>query len=226
MGKMRWMSKGARRKGVNLRAPATATSQASYTTTVSWTPVFGHGRVKIYTCDARLTAAATTAPRKLNGSANAALFVSSVLPKILEEMKEKYEWTTVPRVIVHEKASYFSSTASTLPLHAACVKVVFGVGLAMIAPAHSGWQPSLATCTPRDMHLPHPPLVGHNLRKQSHLGDCGAVQEAAQPGRGLQVGRGWQRLGAALPRPHPLEGRGLAQVRWAQACVETGTSTL
>ena len=131
MGKMRWMSKGARRKGVNLRAPATATSQASYTTTVSWTPVFAHGRVKIYTCDARLTAAAATAPRKLNGSAHAALFVSSVLPKILEEMKEKYEWTTVPRVIVHDKASYFSSTALTLPLHAACVKVVFGVGLAI-----------------------------------------------------------------------------------------------
>ena len=37
---------------------------------------------------------------------NLAKFVRFVLPGILEEMKEQYGWHTIPRTIVHDKASY------------------------------------------------------------------------------------------------------------------------
>ena len=51
MGKKRWMSKNSARKGVSLRAPATAKTQSSSSVRVDWTPVFARGKLLIYVVD-------------------------------------------------------------------------------------------------------------------------------------------------------------------------------
>ncbi len=45
-------------------------------------------------------------PKKLNDSENLGKFVRNVLPGILAEMKATYAWPNIPRVVVHDKASY------------------------------------------------------------------------------------------------------------------------
>lgn len=69
MGKSRWMSPESARKGVNLRAPATARTQSSaYATQVHWTPVFARGKVKIFVLDPAKASEDPTYPTKLNDS--------------------------------------------------------------------------------------------------------------------------------------------------------------
>ena len=72
-----------------------------------WTPVFARGKVYIYVCDADAAARDSTLPARLNDSAELAKFTANVLPGILEEMRRDYRWSTTPRTIVHDKASYF-----------------------------------------------------------------------------------------------------------------------
>ena len=50
--------------------------------------------------------------KKLTDSSNLGKFVRNVLPGLLEQMKRKYDCITVPRIVVHNKASYMVS-----PLH-------------------------------------------------------------------------------------------------------------
>ena len=45
----------------------------------------------------------------LNNSVGLAKFVRNVLPGILEDMKQEYGWNTLPREVVHDKASYMVS---------------------------------------------------------------------------------------------------------------------
>ena len=45
-------------------------------------------------------------PQKLNDSVNLAKFVRNILLGILDDMKVEYGWRTLPRTIVHDKASY------------------------------------------------------------------------------------------------------------------------
>ena len=99
MGKKKWMSKRSARKGNNLRAPATSKTQKSGSTAIHWTPIFTRGRLKIYVCK--------DTDSTLANSSDLANFVASVLPEQLDEMKEKWGWSNVPRVILHDKASYF-----------------------------------------------------------------------------------------------------------------------
>ena len=107
MGKKKWMSQGAARKGSNLRAPKTAKTQTnSEVTKVEWTPVFARGRLRIYVCDPALAATDSRFPASLADAGNLAKFVRHVLPKILQEMKRTYKWTSLPTKIVHDKASY------------------------------------------------------------------------------------------------------------------------
>ena len=47
MGIKKWMSKKSKRKGANLRAPATAKTQKEGCDIVPWTPVFTKGCLKI-----------------------------------------------------------------------------------------------------------------------------------------------------------------------------------
>lgn len=99
MGNKKWMSPKSRRKGSNLRAPATAKTQKESVTIVHWTPVFTRGRLKLVVL---------TAPgSKVNNSAAAAAFVKDTLPGVLEDMKKEWKWSSIPRVVMHDKASYF-----------------------------------------------------------------------------------------------------------------------
>ena len=115
MGNKKWMSPKSRRKGSNLRAPATAKTQKESVTIVHWTPVFTRGRLKLVVL---------TAPgSKLNNSAAAAAFVKDELPDILEDMKKEWEWSSIPRVLMHDKASYFVNSKQH------CLNQTFATGL-------------------------------------------------------------------------------------------------
>ncbi len=111
MGKSKWMSPGSARKGSNLRAPATAKTQASsgQVLQVHWTPVFARGKLRIHICDPALVG--PEFPAKLNDSQNLAKFIRHVLGDILEEMRSKYKWPNLPRTVVHDKASYMVTPA-------------------------------------------------------------------------------------------------------------------
>ena len=107
MGKKKWMSEASARKGANLRAPKTAKTQMnSQVTKIEWTPVFARGRLRIYVCDPDLAAVDSRHPAALADADNLAKFVRHVLPKILNEMKRSYKWKTLPKKVVHDKASY------------------------------------------------------------------------------------------------------------------------
>ena len=99
MGFKRWMSEGCKRKGKNLRAPKTTKTQARDCDVVHWTPVFTRGRLKIVVL--------TDKAAKLNSSATAADFVMNHLQSSLDDMKAKWGWSNTPKVILHDKASYF-----------------------------------------------------------------------------------------------------------------------
>ena len=104
MGIKKWMSMKSRRKGVNLRAPATAKSQKTKDECiwVPWTPVFTRGKVRLVVF--------TEPKAKLSNAQKAAEFVKDRLPAVLEDMKKEFKWSSIPRVILHDKASYFVDT--------------------------------------------------------------------------------------------------------------------
>jgi hypothetical protein len=107
LGKLRWMSKKSRRAGHNPRAPATANSQkGSDVTRVDWTPIFARGKVRIYVVDSAAALLDNSLPKQLADSKNLSLFVTNVLEKELQHMKNKYGWRDIPRVVVHDKAPY------------------------------------------------------------------------------------------------------------------------
>jgi hypothetical protein len=106
------MSPGAARKGVNLRAPATAKTQGgSNVTRVDWTPIFARGKVRIYVCSPEAATRNPQLPAKLTDAQNLAKFIRYVLPAELAKMKAKYRWADLPRVVVHDKASYMVTWA-------------------------------------------------------------------------------------------------------------------
>lgn len=107
MGHRKWMSKKSRRKGVNLRAPATAKSQKDACAWVPWTPVFARGCLRIVVL---------TEPKAYLGNAKkVAEFVKDRLPVVLEGMQREFKWSSVPRVLLHDKATYFvNNTANQL----------------------------------------------------------------------------------------------------------------
>ena len=52
-----------------------------------------------------------------------AKFVSNILPDILKQMRKKFKWSTIPRVAVHDKASYM------VPAKSQRLNVTFARGL-------------------------------------------------------------------------------------------------
>lgn len=114
LGKMNWRSKKSLMDACNSRAPATANTQSGNTVLqVHWTPIFARGKISIFVCDPFTTD--DTLPPKLNDSVNLAKFVRRVLPDVLEEMRREHGWSSCPRVVVHDKASYMvSATANRL----------------------------------------------------------------------------------------------------------------
>ena len=113
-GKMNWRSKKSLMSASNARPPATAKTQGgSATEQIYWTPVFARGKIHIHVCDP--LEPDTELPRKLNDSVSLAKFVRKSLPQILQDMQQEHGWSTIPRVVVHDKASYMvSSTAQRL----------------------------------------------------------------------------------------------------------------
>ena len=97
MGHMKWMSKGSRRKGINLRASRTAKTQKDNCTIVPWTPVFARGCLRLVVL--------TQPGAKLNNSSLLAAFVRDTLPKELESMKKEFRWSNIPRVVLHDRAT-------------------------------------------------------------------------------------------------------------------------
>lgn len=111
MGKSKWRSKASTNKGTGTRAPETTKTQKNNDVLqVAWTPVFARGKIAIYVCDPG--ADGCSAPAALNKSAPLACFVRKVLPKVLDDMKHEHGWNSVPRVLVHDKASYMVNTAT------------------------------------------------------------------------------------------------------------------
>ena len=105
MGKNKWRSKRSPFSGPNARAPDTAKKQAGHDVLqVFWTPVFTRGKTTLYVCDPE--ADGVDAPPKLNKSGPLPCFVRSVLPGSLSDMRAEHGWPNLPRVVVHDKASY------------------------------------------------------------------------------------------------------------------------
>ena len=113
--KARWMSKKSRKKGTNLRTSKTVKTQASSAVLkVHWTPIYARGKVRIYMVDPQEVANDPSLPLALNDSAELAKFVQHVLPAELSSMAEEFGWSTKPRVLVHDKASYMVNNATAL----------------------------------------------------------------------------------------------------------------
>ena len=102
MGTKKYMSPKSKRKTPNLRAPHTAKTQKKDCRVVHWTPVFTRGQVKLVVL---------TDCKSLCNMSAVASFVKDKLPGVLEDMKQEFGWSNVPRVVLHDKASYFVDTA-------------------------------------------------------------------------------------------------------------------
>lgn len=107
LGNKRFMSPKAKYQGVNVPASAYAKHQAGRDVLqLHWTPIFAKGRLRIYVCDPRLAKRNPCLPAKLNDSEELAKFTKNVLPEELRGMQKKYQWSSLPRTVVHDKASY------------------------------------------------------------------------------------------------------------------------
>ena len=69
------------------------------------------GKIRIYVCNPDEAARDPRLPTKLNSSEGIAKFVQHILPDILGDMQRTYGWSTRPRTVVHDKASYMVSPA-------------------------------------------------------------------------------------------------------------------
>ena len=73
--------------------------------------MFARGKISLFVCDPQ----AEMAPHKLNDSIQMAKFVRSHLKEVLQSMQQEHGWATLPRVVVHDKASYMvNSTCQQL----------------------------------------------------------------------------------------------------------------
>ena len=115
MGNKKWMSPKSSRKGPNLRAPSTAKTQKGQCRIVPWTPVFTRGRLKLVVF--------TDPGAQLNNSSAMAAFVKNRLPGVLRAMKRQWKWTTLPRMVLHDKAAYFVNSKQDV------LNPVFAAGL-------------------------------------------------------------------------------------------------
>jgi len=112
MGKKKWRSPGAPRTGPNARAPSTTNKQTnSWFTRVDWTVVFARDKLRIFVVDEKEADRNPEYPKSLADSDNLAKFMKNVLPGILAEMQDEYGWATMPRIVVHDKASYMVTHA-------------------------------------------------------------------------------------------------------------------
>ena len=83
--------------------------------------------MRIHVCDPDIVAKNPGYPAKLNDAEGMAKFVCNVLPAALEKMRAKYGWAGLPRVVVHDKASYMV-TAQHDRLHVAFAAALTSAG--------------------------------------------------------------------------------------------------
>jgi len=82
-----------------------------HVTHVEWTPIFARGKVRIYVTDLDRARDDASLPQKLADSHNLAKFIRKALPQELQRVREKHGWQDMPRVVVHDKASYMVTAA-------------------------------------------------------------------------------------------------------------------
>jgi len=176
MGKRRWMSKKSMRADVNLRAAATALTQTGPSVLqVHWTPVLARGRIYIHVCDPNETN--PSFPRKLNDGAQLAKLIINILPNILKEMQEEHAWSNVPRVVVHDKASYMVN-APCQQLNPAFAEALEPAGMRswLGQPGQPGSGASWLCARIGDVYV-HETAISHIRRLLAHRFICSRVDE-------------------------------------------------
>ena len=176
MGKLKWMSKRSRRADLNLRAAATALKQAGPSVLqVHWTPVLARGRIYIHVCDPKETN--PLFPRKLNDGTQLAKFVTNILPNILKNMQEEHAWSNVPRVVVHDKASYMVNAVCQQlnPEFAGALEEV-GMRSWLGQPGQPGSGASWLCGRIGDVYV-HETAISHIRRLLTHRFICSRVDE-------------------------------------------------
>ena len=140
-----------------------AKTQANQALQVFWTPVFARGKLYIHVCDPAKAAKDPNYPVKLNDAEGLAKFVAHLLPEILETMKIRHHWATVPRVIVHDKASYMVTSAHER-LHVAFAGALQSSGFTswVGGPKHN--DPTNWLCARLGDVYPHETVISHIRR--------------------------------------------------------------
>ena len=163
MGQSRFMSRKSRGKHNNLRAPATAKSQSGGDVLqIYWTPILAKGKVRIYLCDPEAAKRDQTLPAKLNESAELSKFIRNVLPGELKRMQQEHGWSSLPRTVIHDKASYMVNHKAEV-LNANFDAALTDAGLKSWADGGTRWM------APRfgDVY-PHETCISHIRRLLDH----------------------------------------------------------
>ena len=163
LGSSRFMSPGSKYDGVNLRASKFATAQAGKNVLqLHWTPIFARGQVRIYICDPLAAERNPLLPVKLNDSEELSKFVKNVLAQELEAMQEEYKWSTMPRSVVHDKASYMVNSRAER-LNTKFEEALKSAGLRSWAGESTKWMTSRFS----DAYI-HETLISHIRRALDH----------------------------------------------------------
>ena len=81
-------------------------TQGSASVRVDWTPVFTRGKLRVVVIDKERAQRDADYPEKLTDARGLGKFIRKVLPLTLSEMGKAYGWSSLPRTVVHDKASY------------------------------------------------------------------------------------------------------------------------
>ena len=163
LGSKRFMSAGCKYNGVNLRASKFATSQAGKSVLqLHWTPIFVRGVVRIYICDPGAAALDPKLPAKLNDSDELSKFIKHVLPLELRGMQAEHGWPTLPRTVVHDKASYMVNSKAQ-KVNAAFHATLQEAGLHSWAGESAKWMAARFS----DAYI-HETLISHIRRALDH----------------------------------------------------------
>ena len=110
-------------------------------------------------------------PEEVERCGRLACFIRNILPGVLEQTQQEHGWTTVPRVPVHDKASYMADSTNQV------LNQVFSGALAQ-AGFRSWTGPSTAWLCSRlgDLHL-HETVISHIRRLLSTKFVCDHIDE-------------------------------------------------
>ena len=163
LGNSRFMSPGSKYDGVNLRASRFAVSQAGKNVLqLHWTPIFARGVVRVYLCDPAAAERDPRLPAKLNDSVELSKFIRNVLPQELRGMQAKHHWPTLPRIVVHDKATYMVNPMAE-KLNANFAAALKDVGLHSWAGESTKWMTGRFS----DAYV-HETLIAHIRRVLDH----------------------------------------------------------